>query len=150
MFSWLLFQLHVLSTCQVFALLWEFCVPWFWRLSLHDSAFATARASRVSQWCQVSWLGNTILEVVEVWITYCTYLRFWFLRNPNTFQRPGRQKRFWSGGGLTWIPLFISGPKFCLTCLDCSLRRTLHSQSVLLDEQRKTGLFQWGHWPYCC
>lgn len=30
---------------------------------LHDSAFATARASRVSQWCQVSWLGTPHLRL---------------------------------------------------------------------------------------
>lgn len=41
--------------------------------SLHDNpAFATARSSRVLQLCQVSWLGNTVLEVIGV----CTNLRF--------------------------------------------------------------------------
>jgi hypothetical protein len=40
--------------------------------SLHDdSAFATAKVSRVSQLCQVAWLGDTVLEVIGV----CTNVR---------------------------------------------------------------------------
>lgn len=45
--------------------------------------FFTASASRVLQPCQVSWLGNTILEVIGV----CTNLRFWFLTETSTLSR---------------------------------------------------------------
>lgn len=52
--------------CQVCTFPWGVLYILVLEAFLHDSAFATAGASRVPQWCQVSGLGSTILEVGEV------------------------------------------------------------------------------------
>lgn len=86
-------------TCQVSTYLWE---PMCALVLFGGFCFSTASASRVLQPCQVSWLGNTILEVIGV----CTNLRFWFLTETSTLSRDLEGRKLPGGfPGVVEVPL---------------------------------------------
>lgn len=148
---------------QVFSLpLSECCVPWVLEMLLHkDFAFISARAQEFHNfYVKFLGLGILYLRIIEIWISHCTGLRFWFLTG-NPFppplttmdQNPGKTKSFnvASPGclGILLPALYLSWAQRNVfhICKDVKPPAKLHPASVqnsLLSKWGQTGLFQFG------